>query len=58
MPIITADEIRDAIGIVRSLVPATPAYSWPLLARRIGAEVVVKHEKPHSHQRFQVRGCL
>ena len=44
MPLFTLDELAAAATIVRSVVPPTPAYAWPLLAKRIGAEVVVKHE--------------
>lgn len=58
MPIVTADQLQDAISIVRPLVPATPAYSWPLLARRIGAEVVVKHENHTPTGSFKARGGL
>ncbi len=44
MPLFGLDELADAAAIVRRVVPPTPAYAWPLLAKAIGAEVVVKHE--------------
>ena len=31
MPLFTLDELDAAIAIVRTLVPPTPAYAWPLL---------------------------
>ena len=43
MPLFTLDELAVATDCVRTLVPPTPAYAWPLLARRVGATVVVKH---------------
>jgi len=36
---LTLGDLRDATAIVRTLVPPTPAYAWPLLARRTGVEV-------------------
>ena len=35
------NELERAHGIVGTAVPATPAYAWPLLAERLGIEVVV-----------------
>ena len=32
-----------AAELVHSVVPPTPQYRWPLLSRRVGAEVWVKH---------------
>lgn len=58
MSTFTADELQGATSIVRSLVPATPAYSWPLLARRVGGEVVVKHENHTPTGSFKARGGL
>ncbi len=50
------EELRDAQGIVRQALRPTPAFAWPLLARRLGAEVVVKHENHHPTGAFKVRG--
>ncbi len=58
MPLFTLDELAGAAAIVRAVVPATPAYGWPLLAKRIGAEVVVKHENHTPIGSFKVRGGL
>ncbi len=47
-----------AAATVRAFVPATPAYAWPLLAGKIGAEVIVKHENHTAIGSFKVRGGL
>jgi len=39
-------------------VPPTPAHRWPLLAERLDAEVVVKHENNTPTVAFKVRGGL
>lgn len=58
MQVFTLDELNDATSIVRALVPATPAYAWPLLQRRVGAEVIVKHENHTPTGSFKARGGL
>ena len=57
-PLFTLDELAAAMAVVRSVVPPTPAYAWPLLADRVGAEVVVKHENHTPIGAFKVRGGL
>jgi threonine dehydratase len=54
----TLDELEDAVATVRTFVFPTPTYAWPLLARRIGAEVVVKHENHTPTGSFKARGGL
>ena len=58
MPLFTRDELEAAAEIVRRFVPPTPAYAWPLLAARIGAEVIVKHENHTPTGSFKARGAL
>ena len=58
MPLFTLAELEAAIPIVRSFVPPTAAYAWPLLAARIGAEVIVKHENHTPTGSFKARGPL
>lgn len=58
MPLFTLDELAAAVAIVRPFVPPTPAYVWPLLARRVGAEVIVKHENHTPTGSFKGRGGL
>jgi threonine dehydratase len=51
-------QLERAHGIVGQAVPPTPAYAWPLLAQRLGADVVVKHENHTPIGAFKVRGGL
>jgi threonine dehydratase len=52
------DQLEHAHGIVGAAVPPTPAHWWPLLAERLGADVVVKHENHTPTGAFKVRGGL
>jgi threonine dehydratase len=54
----TRDEVEAALRTVRAAVPATPQYAWPLLARRLGMTVWVKHENHTPAGAFKVRGGL
>lgn len=54
----TDNDIEDALKIVRRVVPPTPAYAWPLLARESGVEVIVKHENHTPTGSFKARGGL
>jgi threonine dehydratase len=38
--------------------PPTPAHAWPLLAQRLGTDVIVKHENHTPIGAFKVRGGL
>jgi threonine dehydratase len=58
MPLFTLDELAAATATVRSYVPPTPAYAWPLLAEQVGATVVVKHENHTPTGSFKARGGL
>src|SRR5258708_20977782 len=51
-------QLDDAAALVRSVVPATPQYCWPLLSRRTGAELWVKHENHTPIGAFKLRGGL
>jgi threonine dehydratase len=51
-------ELEAAHKIVGHAVPATPAHAWPLLAQRLGTQVVVKHENHTPTGGFKVRGGL
>ncbi|TLX55305.1 threonine dehydratase [Stutzerimonas nosocomialis] len=50
------DALRDAVRIIRPQVPPTPQYAWPLLQRRLGCELWVKHENHTPAGAFKVRG--
>lgn len=52
------DEIEAAAAVVYASMPATAQYSWPLLSKRAGAEVWVKHENHTPVGAFKVRGGL
>ena len=51
-------EIEAAAELVRTVVPPTPQYCWPLLSRRLGAEIWVKHENHTPIGAFKIRGGL
>jgi threonine dehydratase len=58
MALFSHDELTAAAALVRALVPPTPAYAWPLLGRRVGVEVIVKHENHTPTGAFKIRGGL
>ena len=49
-------DLRHAADLVHAHLPATPQIPWPLLGRRAGAEVWVKHENHLPTGAFKVRG--
>lgn len=51
-------ELEAARAVVRAAMPETPQFAWPLLAERLGAQVVVKHENHTPTGAFKVRGGL
>ena len=55
---LTLGEIEEASGIVHRHMPPTPQYAWPLLGRRFGAEIVVKHENHTPVGAFKLRGGI
>jgi threonine dehydratase len=52
------DMLEAAAALVRRVVPPTPQYCWPLLSRRVGAELWVKHENHTPTGAFKIRGGL
>ena len=56
MSLFTLAELEAAVPLVRSVVPPTPQYAWPLLAKRTGAQVWVKHENHTPIGAFKIRG--
>lgn len=56
LPIFSLDELTAAAATVRDIVPPTPAYAWPLLAKTAGAAVIVKHENHTPTGSFKARG--
>ena len=55
---IAKSDIEAAADIVYRTLGPTPTYAWPLLARRAGCEVWVKHENHTPIGAFKVRGGL
>jgi len=51
------DELRRATELVRTVMPPTPTYTWPLLNARADAEVWVKHENHSPVGAFKLRGA-
>src|SRR4051812_23012606 len=51
-------QLERAHEIVGRAVAPTPAHAWPLLAQRLGATVIVKHENHTPTSAFKVRGGL
>ena len=58
MTLFSRDDLNAAAALVHEVVPPTPSFAWPLLARRIGATVVVKHENHTPTGAFKVRGGM
>jgi len=57
-PLFTLDELDAALPIVRRLVPETPAYAWPLLKKRLGVDIAVKHENHTPIGAFKARSSI
>jgi threonine dehydratase len=55
---LSLQEIEEARQIVHGAMLPTPQYAWPLLAKRTGCEVWVKHENHTPIGAFKVRGGL
>ncbi|MGD9802063.1 MAG: threonine dehydratase [Hyphomicrobiaceae bacterium] len=51
-------ELEATAQLVHAHMPATPAYAWPLMSERAGAEVWVKHENHTPIGAFKVRGGI
>ena len=51
-------ELERAHEIIRTAMTPTAAHAWPLLAQRLGATVIVKHENHTPIGAFKVRGGL
>lgn len=58
MPLFSLADLESAAQLVHTRMPPTPAYAWPLLSARLGAEVWVKHENHTPIGAFKVRGGI
>ena len=54
----TLPDLERAHGLVGAILPPTPQRRWPLLAERLAADVVVKHENYQVTGAFKARGGL
>jgi threonine dehydratase len=52
------DVLDGAAELVHRVVPPTPQHCWPLLSRRAGAEIWVKHENHTATGAFKLRGGI
>ena len=50
--------LEAAAELVHNIMPPTPQYCWPLLSRRVGAELWIKHENHTPIGAFKLRGGL
>jgi threonine dehydratase len=57
-PLWSLDDLREAAARVHALMPATPQYPWPKLARRTGCQAWVKHENHTPTGAFKIRGGI
>ena len=57
-PLFDMAELERAATLVHRVVPPTPQYAWPKLAKRAGCTVWVKHENHSPTGAFKVRGGL
>ncbi|MGI9523239.1 MAG: threonine dehydratase [Hyphomicrobiaceae bacterium] len=58
MPHFSLPELKAAADLVHTIIPPTPQFAWPLLTKRLGCEVWVKHENHTPIGAFKVRGGL
>jgi threonine dehydratase len=54
----TLAELDAAAELVHAVISPTPQYCWPLLSRRVGAELWVKHENHTQTGAFKLRGGI
>lgn len=58
MTTIALSEIEAAADIVYRHMRPTPEIHWPLLSKRVGTEIIVKHENHTPIGAFKIRGGL
>jgi threonine dehydratase len=54
----TLTQIEAAAEIVYQVLTPTPQYNWPLLSKRLGTDLWVKHENHTPIGAFKIRGGL
>lgn len=58
MTTVSKQKLDEAADLVYGVFKGTPQYNWPLLSKRCGVEVWVKHENHTPIGAFKVRGGL
>jgi threonine dehydratase len=58
MTLPSLDQIQAAQDVVYRHMPPTPQYTWPLVNKRLGTEVWIKHENHTPVGAFKLRGAL
>lgn len=58
MELPSSESLARAAAVIGCAMRPTPQYTWPLLNRRVGAEVWVKHENHSPVGAFKIRGGL
>src|SRR5471032_2285210 len=58
MNLFNRDDIAEAARLIYKYMLPTPQYVWPLLCRRAGATVWVKHENHTPTGAFKIRGGI
>ena len=58
MTLFSLAELEAAASLVHAVMPPTPQYAWPLLRKRTGVDVWVKHENHTPTGAFKVRGGI
>jgi len=51
-------QLETAAAVIQRFIAPSPQIAWPLLARRAGVDIVVKHENHLPTGAFKVRGGL
>lgn len=54
----TLPQLEAARQLVHRYMPPTPQFAWPLLSKRLGGEIWVKHENHTPTGAFKVRGGI
>lgn len=58
MTLFSLQELKAIVPLVNNFVPPTPTYPWPLLEKRLGCSVWVKHENHTPTGAFKMRGGI
>jgi threonine dehydratase len=57
-PLPSLEEIESVAPMINLVVPPTPVFEWPLLNKRVGGSLWVKHDNHTAIGSFKIRGAL